>query len=65
MNSIELDVEMKRHGDTGVTLSRALDMSPQTFSKKKSGSTDFTQREIKTIIGRYSLSGERTNEIFF
>lgn len=65
MNSIELEVEMKRHNDTGQTLAKALGISPATFSKKKNGDAEFTQKEMKKIIDRYSLSSDRTNEIFF
>ncbi|MBO7357984.1 MAG: hypothetical protein J6U37_05700 [Lachnospiraceae bacterium] len=65
MNSIELDVEMKRHGDTGGTLSKALGISQSTFSLKRSGKAEFTQREMSVIVTRYNLSGERLLEIFF
>lgn len=35
MNSIELEVEMKRHGDTGSVLAKYLNITQQTFSAKK------------------------------
>jgi len=65
MNSVELDVEMKRHGDTGGTLAKALGISQSTFSAKKSGKSEFSQKEMSIIIERYGLSGERIMEIFF
>ena len=65
MNNIELDVEMKRHGDTGGTLAKALGISQSTFSSKKSGKSEFSQKEMSAIISRYSLSGDRMMEIFF
>lgn len=66
MNSIELEVEMKRHGDTGDTLAQFLNMTPQTFSAKKNGiKSEFTQKEISSIKERYELDSERIVEIFF
>lgn len=66
MNSVELEVEMKRHGENGGILASVLNISPQTFSAKKNGEkAEFTQKEIATIQERYNLSAERVVEIFF
>lgn len=66
MNSVELEVEMKRHSDTGGMLADYLGISAQTFSAKKHGkNADFTQSEISMIKSRYDLSPDRINEIFF
>lgn len=66
MNSIELEVEMKRYGDTGESLAKALHISAPTFSAKKNGiKAEFTQKEIAFITDRYNLSGDRVLEIFF
>lgn len=66
MNSIELEVEMKRHGENGGVLASALGMTPQTFSAKKNGEkAEFTQGEIAAIQERYKLSSDRVMEIFF
>lgn len=66
MNSIELEVEMKRHGDTGSVLAKYLNITQQTFSAKKNGDkAEFTQKEISMIKSRYELNDSRTVEIFF
>lgn len=66
MNSIELEVEMKRHGDTGGTLAKYLEITQQTFSAKKNGDkAEFTQKEISMIKDRYNLDDSRIVEIFF
>lgn len=66
MNSVELEVEMKRHSDTGQDLAVFLGIAPQTLSNKKKGEdAEFTQSEISAIATRYSLSPERITEIFF
>ena len=67
MNKTELEIEMKRHGDTGKTLSSYLGISPGTFSMKlnETKGAEFTQGEIMAIVKRYNLSPERTSEIFF
>ncbi len=66
MNVKELKVEMLRHGDTGVTLARALNISNVSLSNKMNGkNTEFTQSEIMCIKKRYELSDTRMTEIFF
>lgn len=67
MNEIELEVEMKRHGDTGKDLIQELGISHPTFIEKKKNKSPngFTQREIAIIQKRYDLSPERLQEIFF
>lgn len=65
MNSTELEVEMLRFGDSGEVLSKYLEITAPTFSNKKNGKSEFTQGEIKKIAIRYSLTPERTSEIFF
>jgi len=67
MNEIELEVEMKRHGDTGAMLIEALGIShPNFIDKKKNKSANgFTQKEIAIIQKRYNLTPERLQEIFF
>lgn len=66
MNFKELRVEMLRHGDTGRELAGALGISRQTLSRRfNAKNSDFTQNDMAIIQKRYSLSGERMNEIFF
>ena len=67
MNKTELEVEMKRHGDTGKTLAEYLGITRGTFSMKlnETNGAEFTQGEIMAIVERYSLSSERLKEIFF
>lgn len=66
MNTKELEVEMIRNNDTGITLAGALNISVVSFSKKKNAKeTEFTQGEILIIKNRYNLSPERLDEIFF
>ena len=58
---------MQKHGDNGRTLSEALGISEQRFSKKINGTDDaeFTQHEIKIIKARYKLSAKEVDSIFF
>lgn len=66
MNAKELKVEMVRHEDNGETLAQALGISRQTLSRKMNDiDAEFTQKEIGIIKNRYSLSGDRIDEIFF
>lgn len=59
-----LQSKMVLHGDTGVTLARALKISQTSFSKKLNGQVEFTQSEIQAIAHRYSLSPEEIYDIF-
>jgi len=66
MNTQELKVEMLRHEDTGLTLSKYLGISETSFSNKLNNKgTEFTQSEILQIKLKYELSPERVSEIFF
>jgi len=66
MNKNMLEAEMKLAGDTGGDLANYLGISRSTFSQKlNENGTEFTKREIKLIINKYSLGAEKINQIFF
>ena len=67
MNKKMLESKMKLFGDTNFSLAKAIGISPQSLSAKKNGTNgkEFTQSEIKKIKGRYLLTAEDTDDIFF
>ena len=66
MNKNELEAAMKRHGDTGATLSAYLGIARSTFSAKinETNGAEFTQGEISLIKKRYSLDANAVDMIF-
>lgn len=67
MNAKLLKSKMVLYGDTGATLSEVLGISRQQFSAKlnETNGAEFTQKEIKIIKDRYSLTCTEVDEIFF
>jgi len=65
MNKNELRAAMARHGDRAEDLAKVIGMTPNTFSDKINGKSDFRQAEIQTIIDRYGLGAKETFLIFF
>lgn len=67
MNERLLRSKMVLHGDTNNTLAEALGITPQRLSAKinETNGAEFTQREIKIIIVRYSLTDSEVISIFF
>ena len=67
MNKKMLESKMKLFGDTNFSLAKAIGISPQSLSAKKNGTNgkEFTQSEIIKIKGRYLLTAEDTDDIFF
>lgn len=67
MNKQLLESKMKLHGDTNISLAKAIGISPQSLSAKKNGThgKDFTQGEIIGIKNRYSLTSAEIDAIFF
>ena len=67
VNKTELEIAMKRHGDTGGTLAEYLCIARSTFSAKlnETNGAEFTQREIAKIKSRYSLDADAVVTIFF
>lgn len=65
MNKKELRAAMARYGDTAKTLAQVIGTTPQSFSDKINGKSDFRQREMKVIATRYSLDGDAIKRIFF
>lgn len=66
MNTNKLRARMALYGDTGGALAKALDLSPQWFSRKlNEKNAEFTQGEIQAIKDRYNLAAEEVDEIFF
>jgi len=67
MNKNLLKSKMVLHGETAKCLCEALGITEQSFSQKINNSTggQFTQREIKIIMERYSLTDSEIKDIFF
>lgn len=65
MNKNELRAVMARFGDTAETLAQAIGITPQNFSDKINGKSDFRQREMMQIAARYGLDGDGIKAIFF
>lgn len=67
MNTKLLRSIMVLNDDTGDSLAAALGISPQRFSAKLNGrrGAEFTQREIRAIKDRYSLTADEIDRIFF
>lgn len=65
MNKTALRIKMIANNDTGITLSKALDMSETTLSAKINGKAEFTRSEMAKIKARYKLSAEDIDSIFF
>lgn len=57
--------KMALFGDTGITTARYLNISVQSFSKKKNGDVPFTTNEIKQLKKRWSLTNDEVIDIFF
>lgn len=67
MNKNMFVSKMKLYGDRQEDLAKAIAISPQRFSAKLNevNGAQFTQSEIKAIIGRYNLTDEEVGLIFF
>lgn len=65
MNKSEFRAEMVRHGDSNLSLAKALNISAVSLSKKINSKVGFKQGEIAFIIDRYQLSPDDIDRIFF
>ena len=67
MNPSKLLGVMRERGDTQEQLSKAIGISRAALNRKihSRGGSSFTQPEIAKIRGRYSLSAEEMEAIFF
>lgn len=66
MNKELLRSIMVLHGDTNKDLAELLEISEQSVSAKiNENGTEFKQGEIAKIVGKYSLTPEQTQSIFF
>lgn len=65
MNKTALRVKMLENNDTGITLSKFLDISKTTLSAKINGKAEFTRSEIAKIKSRYNLTADEVDNIFF
>lgn len=65
MNKSALKARMVINDDTGISLSKALNISETTLSAKLNEKTEFTRSEIAKIKSRYKLSAEDIDNIFF
>lgn len=67
LNKLKLAGVMKEHGDTQAMLANYLGISASRFNAKlnETRGAEFTQREIRSIGEKYSMSAEQICEIFF
>lgn len=65
MDSLKLDYLAKRKGYTSSKMADALGIDESTYSRKKSGKSDFTRNEIRIIIDTLGLTAKEACEIFF
>lgn len=67
MNKLELEIIMKRYGDTQSRLAEAIGISRVRLNAKinETNGASFTQPEISAIKERYNLSDTDINSIFF
>lgn len=65
MDKSALKAKMIINNDTGMELSKALDISETTLSAKLNGKSEFTRSEIAKIKVRYRLSATEVDDIFF
>lgn len=65
MDKVALKAKMIINNDTGMELSKALEISETTLSAKLNGKSEFTRSEIAKIKERYNLSAIEVDEIFF
>lgn len=66
MNKEKLRSIMVLHGDTNKDLAELLDITEQSVSAKiNENGTEFKQGEIAKIMGRYNLSPDQVQSIFF
>jgi predicted transcriptional regulator len=66
MNKEKLRSVMALHGDTNKDIAELLEISEQSVSAKiNENNTEFKQGEIAKIKGKYNLTPEEVDEIFF
>ena len=65
MNKNELQAELKRKGYSYASISKALGISHNTFSRKIVGMNDFTLPEIQKLVSELELTDEKMKDIFF
>jgi hypothetical protein len=65
LNRKLLELEMFQYGDNQASLSKAMNVAPNTLMWKLQGKYDFKQKEIKFIADRYKLDIRQVSEIFF
>ncbi len=65
LNVLALKAKMIINEDTGITLSKALDISNTTLYAKLNGKSEFTKGEIVKIKSRYNLAPREIDDIFF
>lgn len=65
MDKTALKAKMIINDDTGIELSKALNISETTLSAKLNGKSEFTRSEIAKIKTRYKLTATEVDNIFF
>lgn len=65
MKKYILSEYIAKNNDTLEELSKHLEITYQTLSKKRNGHVEFTRAEIKKIKDRYNLTPEEIDYIFF
>lgn len=63
MDSVELEIAMKRKGISSEKLSKIIGISRSAFYRKMKGQSEFTQGEIQRIVDALELDSPM--EIFF
>ena len=62
---IGLETKIMAKGETNKTLAAFLGVNETTIYNKRTGITDFTVSEVKTLKNRLGLSETEISEIFF
>lgn len=65
MNTNRLKAKIVENGDTQTNLAVALGISLSNLNDKINGKADFRQNEIAAIKGRYHLTADDVDAIFF
>lgn len=62
---IGLEMKMAQLGETNLSLSIALGINKNSLYNKKTGSTEFTVKDVRAIKRKLNLSAEELDQIFF
>jgi len=65
INTMELEIELKRANFSKKKLAIELGVSEMTLYNKLTGQTEFKISEVRTIAEKLNLTDAKKNEIFF